>query len=85
MLTLLVMYSRYNQNNQIREKLKKVLSNLGNPEKKEYKLTKNKAGVLTKHIYNNSNSSSIWNSIETRFGVDIDSKTKFWSCLSVYG
>lgn len=33
-LTLLVMYSRYNQSNQIREKLKKVLSNMSHPDKK---------------------------------------------------
>lgn len=62
-LTILIFYSRYNQGN-VHEKIKKLLSNLNSQDgKDQYKLTKSKAAILTRHIYNNSNSSSIWNNI----------------------
>lgn len=62
-LTLLVFYSRYNKNS-IHEKIKKLLSSLSEEGKNVYELSKAKAAVLTKHIYNNSNASSIWTHIE---------------------
>lgn len=61
-LTLLIFYSRYSQRN-IHDKIKKLLRAFNEEGSQPYELNKAKAALLTKHIYKNSNSSSIWNAI----------------------